>query len=137
MSVIRSKRGESSVQFLDTARNLFKFTKQQCVRLPKRYTFFGTQQTYACASQIMENVKMGNSIYPTNEHEVQMRRDYFLKALAEINVLLEYIYDIKESFPISDTVMLEWLKMATEEIRLIKGVLSKDKDRYTKAKLIT
>ena len=66
-----------------------------------------------------------------------MRRDYFLKALAEINVLLEYIYDIKDSFPISDTVMLEWLKMATEEIRLIKGVLSKDKDRYTKAKLIT
>lgn len=136
MSVIKSKRGESSVQFLDTARSLHIFTKQQCVKLPKRYTFFGIQQTYASSAKIMENVKRGNSTYPSNEHEAQIRRDYFMAALAELYVLLEYVNEIKFEFPVKDTIMLEWLGMITDEIRLLKGVLTRDKDRYKRAGFI-
>ena len=133
MSVIKSKRQESTVQFLDTARKIYYFTKQQCVKLPKRYTFFGLQQTYASASKMLENVKRGNSTYPTNEHEIQIRRDYFMAALAELFVLSEYINDIRDTFPISDNTMIEWSNMLVEETRLIKGVLERDKQRYKKA----
>lgn len=133
MSVIKSKRQESTVQFLDTARKIYYFTKQQCIKLPKRYTFFGLQQTYASASKMLENVKRGNSTYPTNEHEIQIRRDYFMAALAELFVLSEYINDIRDTFPISDNTMIEWSNMLVEETRLIKGVLERDKQRYKKA----
>ena len=43
MSVVKTRRGESSAQFLDTARELEIFTLQQCLKFPKRMTFFLAQ----------------------------------------------------------------------------------------------
>lgn len=133
MSVIKSKRTESTMQFLETARELARFTKQQCINFPKRYTFFGGQRTYDCAYKMLENVKKGNSTFPRNTHEVQVRRDYFMAALAELNALCEYIDDARSTFPIKDTIMLQWLTMVTDEMRLIKAIMQKDKERYDKA----
>lgn len=84
MSVIRSARSVSNVQFLYTARAIQLYTIQKCVGFPKRYTFYVSQPLAAIATRIYENVKCGNSIYPTNQHEVQLRRDYFLRAGAEL-----------------------------------------------------
>ena len=130
MSVIKSKRGESQVQFLQTARDLFKFTQEQCVKLPKRYTFFGKMQTFDCASRMMANVKRGNSIYPRNNHEVQMRRDYFLTALSELQVLAEHIDNLRGLFNIKDTIMVKWMELLTDEIKLLKALVKKDNERF-------
>lgn len=132
MSVLKSNRGQSKMQFLETARELTEFTKTQCVKLPKRYTFFGVQRTWECADNIFANIKRGNSIYPTNPHEAQMRRDYFLIALADLHVLAAYIDDIKRRFPIKDTVIGLWVEMVTTEQKLLKSILEKDKERYSK-----
>ena len=133
MSVIKSKRGESQVQFLQTARDLLRYTKTQCLKFPKRYTFFGNQQMCNCAYRMVENVKKGNSTYPRNNHEVQIRRDYFTEALAELQVLSEYIDDAKHTFAIKDTIMVEWLRLLTSEIKLIKALLKKDAERFKDA----
>ncbi len=133
MSVIKSKRGESQVQFLQTARDLLRFTQEQVVKLPKRYTFFGKQQTFDCANRMMTNVKKGNSIFPRNKHEVQLRRDYFLNALAELQMLSEHIDDLKMLFNIKDTVIIEWLRLLTDEIKLLKALTKKDADRFKDA----
>lgn len=46
MSVLKSKRAESSIKFLDTAYDLELHTIKCCMKLPKRYTFFiGTELT--------------------------------------------------------------------------------------------
>ena len=39
MSVIKSKRKLSSVEFINTAMDLEIFTIKQCLKFPKRYTF--------------------------------------------------------------------------------------------------
>ena len=77
MSVIRSARSVSEVQFLHTARELQIYTVQKCVGFPKRYTFYVSQPLAAVATRIYEDVKRGNSIYPANQHEVQLRRGLF------------------------------------------------------------
>ena len=44
MAVLKSNRNESQLQFLDTARELGIFTLRNCVKFPKRYTFFITTE---------------------------------------------------------------------------------------------
>ena len=83
MAVIKSNRTESEMEFIHTARQLQIHTIQKCVNFPKRYTFYVGQPMAECATRIHEYVKCANSIYPLNQHEVQMRRDYLLRANAD------------------------------------------------------
>ena len=130
MSVIKSKRKPSDMAFLYNARQLQIHTIKKCVNFPKRYTFYISQQIANCATRIHENVKLGNSIFPTNQHEVQMRRDYFLQANAELYNLVSQIEVANELFGLEADSMIYWMDMIEEEIRLVKAVIKKDRERY-------
>lgn len=52
MSVLKSKRGESAVQFLDTARELEIYTIKQCARFPKRFMFLITKEIVDLATRV-------------------------------------------------------------------------------------
>ena len=43
MSVLKSRRGESAMQFLETARELEVYTIRQCARFSKRFMFLITK----------------------------------------------------------------------------------------------
>lgn len=75
MSVVKSEQGESRVQFLETARNLYKAVMAICVKLPKRYTFYIGRSVYEAARDGYRHVKAANIIYPTNRHEAQRRTE--------------------------------------------------------------
>lgn len=130
ISVIKSKRNESNLQFVDTAFKLYTFTIQQCVKFPKRYTFYVSQEISNTATKILVEVKRGNSIYPTNEHEVQMRRDCFLNAYADAQSLISQINAATELFQISGTVLTGWMELIQSELNLLRGIMKKDKARY-------
>lgn len=130
MSVIKSKRNESEMEFVHTARQLQIHTIQKCVGFPKRYTFYISQPIANCATRIHEYVKCANSIYPTNQHEVQMRRDYMLRANAELNSLISQIEVANELFGIEAEKMKFWMDIVEQEIRLVKGAMKKDRERY-------
>ena len=49
MSVYKALRGDSSVQFVETARKLAVHTRKCCLKMPKRYTFYGAQELSALA----------------------------------------------------------------------------------------
>lgn len=118
------------MEFVYTARQLQIHTIQKCVGFPKRYTFYVSQPIAACATRIHEYVKCANSIYPTNQHEVQMRRDYLLKANAELNNLVSQVEIARELFEIDGDKMRFWMDIVDKEIRLVKGTLKKDRERY-------
>ena len=130
MSVIRSARSVSEVQFLHTARELQIYTVQKCVGFPKRYTFYVSQPLAAAATRIYEDVKCGNSIYPANQHEVQLRRDYFLQALAELQNLISQVEVAYELFRFDANIMEHWMELVDTEMKLIKALLKSDKSRY-------
>lgn len=130
MSVIKSKRSESEMEFVHTARQLQIHSIQKAVGFPKRYTFYVSQPIANCATRIHEYVKCANSIYPLNQHEVQMRRDYLLRANAELNSLVAQIEVAAEMFGIEPDKMKYWMDIVEKEIRLVKGTMKKDRERY-------
>ncbi|MBR0411528.1 MAG: hypothetical protein IJI25_11120 [Eubacterium sp.] len=130
MSVIRSQRAESEMEFIHTARQLQIYTIQKCVGFPKRYTFYIAQPIANSATRVHQYTKMANSIYPTNAHEVQLRRDYLLRANAELNSLISQIEVAHELFGLEPNVIKFWMDLVEKELRLVKGTLKKDKARY-------
>ena len=60
MSVIKSKREESVVEFVNTARELNIFSIRQCTKFPKRYTFYSIQKIADLADSIYESVVKAN-----------------------------------------------------------------------------
>jgi len=130
MSVVRSKRSDSDMEFVHTARELQIYTIQKCVHFPKRYTFYISQPISQTATHIHQCVKMANSIYPLNANEVQMRRDLLLRANAELNSLVSQIEVAHELFGLEHNVMKFWMDIVDREIRLVKGTLKKDRERY-------
>ena len=131
MSVIRSKQNESELEFLRTARNLQIYTVQKCVNtIPKRYTFYVGTGLAESAASIYQNAKRGNSIYPLNQHEVQIRRDYFLRAYAELQSLVSQIEVAYELLHFDEKVLHEWAALINSEMKLIRAVIKKDRQRY-------
>ena len=130
MSVIRSRRSESEIEFLHTARELQIYTIKKCTSFPKRYTFYISQPIAGAATRIHEYVKMANSVYPTNAHEAQIRRDYLLRANAELNSLVSQIEVAHELFGLEPNVMNYWMDIVEKEIRLVKAVMKKERERY-------
>ena len=92
MAVLKSNRNESQLQFLDTARDLEIFTLRNCVKFPKRYTFFITTEIVRLSQSVYNNVKAANSIFPSGELEVQLRRDYLTKANCDLQCLISVSY---------------------------------------------
>ena len=130
MSVPSGKRGESEMEFIHTARELQIHTIRKCVGFPKRYTFYIGQPIAESATRVYKCVMMANSIYPTNAHEAQIRRDYLLEAGAELRSLVSQIEVATELFGIEERSMRFWMDLVDKEIRLVKAVLKKDKERY-------
>lgn len=132
MSVPKYKRNESSMEFVDNALKLHIHTVKQCTSLPKRYTFYGLQNIANLSFQILSSVKIANSIFPTNEHEFQMRRDRLLEAYGYTQALISQVNALQEIFTIQTQVVMSWMELIQIELRCLKGVIKADKRNYKK-----
>ena len=130
-SVLKGDRNQSQMDFLAVARDLQKHTITKCVNFPKRYTFYVSEPLAKLATEIYQQVKRGNSIYPTNQHEAQMRRDCFLMAKAMLYDFVSQLEVAKEVIAEFDSEALKyWMQIVKREIGLIDGVLKNDRKRY-------
>ena len=126
-----SQRKESTLDFLKYARDLQAYTIRKCVNaVPKRYTFYIGTHLSDSATRVYEYLKKGNSIYPLNKHEAQLRRDYMLKAYAELNSLVSQVELANEIIEFEDAVMDQWSEKIYHEMTLVKKVISADRERY-------
>lgn len=137
MSVYKSKRGESAMQFVETARQLEAHTFSCCMKAPKRYSFLLTTRIMELASEVHERVRAANNIWPTNQHEAQLRRDELLRAniaLQNLNPKLQLLYDSilqnPEGYDWIHNAMQRWGELINEEAKLIAAVKKNDRQRY-------
>ena len=130
MSVPKPQRSVSEMEFIRNARELQIFTIRKCKKFPTRFTFYVSIPLANSSMRIYEYVKRGNSINPANQHEVQMRRDCFLKANAELYSIISQIEVAEELFGLNKDVMREWTSLVDREIALVKGAMDSDKRRY-------
>lgn len=137
MSVLKSKRDESVVQFLDTARELEIYTIRQCAKFPKRFMFLITKDIVELSRKVYNNVKAANSVYPTNAAEVQVRKNYIIAAncalqclISQLDIAREFIRSTDDNKPIRSTVWQTWIDLVTTEVKLLAALKNKDKERY-------
>lgn len=134
MSVPRGQRKESGMEFLKNARDIEEIFIDLRIKKPKRYSFF-FDKLLGYSFNILSEVKSGNSIYPENKLEAGMRQRHFKEALASCQVLvsqIEVIHHKLKDDGISIGQVQQVAEKLNDEIRLIKGVIKKDKDRYKK-----
>ena len=137
MSVYKSKRGESAAQFVETARQLEAYTLTQCLKIPKRYTFFLSTEIMRLASDVYNNVKSANSIFPGNKHDAQMRRDKLTEAnnalqclAGKLGLLGDVLRKNPSQFKGLDRALETWGNFIADEAKLISGVKKSDKQRF-------
>ena len=137
MSVYKSKRGESSIQFIEVARKIECHTLEQCLKVPKRYTFLLTTRVMSLASDVYDHVVSANSIYPTNQHEAQTLRDHLIAANAalqsldrQLGLLAGVLRKNPENFKGFETAFMTWGELINEEAKLISGIRRSDRARY-------
>ena len=130
MSVLKKERKTSSAQFLENALQIQIKTLRASTKFPKRYTYLLTSHLTDAAAHGHGQVKKGNSIFPLNQQEAQLRRECFLKAYAEYQNLLSQLFVAKEMFEISDGTMLELVGLIDDELKLLKAVMKSDRERY-------
>ena len=96
MAVLKSKRSESKMEFVEVARKLEAKVLSLCIRSPKRLTFFLTSEVMRLASAVHNEVRSANNTYPRNRHEAQLRRDHLTEgnnALMNLIPKLALLYD--------------------------------------------
>lgn len=132
MSVLKSKRSESVIQFLDTARELEIYTLRYALKFPKRYTFFITNEIVRLAQSVYNETKSANSIYPTNAEEAQLRKNCFIRANCSLQCLISQLDIAKDLFcgDVDDKVWIKWIDLITTESKLIAAVKKSDSERF-------
>ena len=129
MSVPKFMRGESNVQFIETARRLELHAFSVVTKAPKRYGPYLLYPIMHLCSTVHDEVRAANNIYPTNKHEAQMRRDCLTRAniaLQNLSPKLALLYDAilqnPEKYPWIDHAIQEFGEYIVDEAKLISSV---------------
>mgnify|MGYP004521782485 CR=1 FL=1 len=133
--VLASKRKESKVEFIETARKLEIMTITKVKHFPRRYSNFRKRlEDYSI--NIYNNCKLANSVFIKTEKDIEKREKYFLKALDNLYILSSQLDIVKELNLCGKTFTVyswkSWFYYILQEIKLIKAVLDSDKQRIEK-----
>jgi hypothetical protein len=152
MSVPSSLRNLSKVQFVYTAKELKLYTIRKCKSFIKSYTYYTNIPCVENVNEIFNCVIKANNIYPRNQHEAQIRRDYLVEARGRLYILVTQVDDMYNLFQFRtkkdeerekrgerpqnkkspEDILEEWMGLIDKEFKLIQGVLDSDLSRSKK-----
>ena len=140
MSVPPGNRGESSMQFVESARKIEYRAMQVCRRWPKSWFHLITKRTVNLASEVYEHAQKANSYYPIMTEKEREDRilelDRALAALYPFSQKIELAYSL---FPLcgekdktseqeladkSNRLLEEFMNLCLDEEKAIEGNLS-------------
>jgi len=143
MSVYKSFRKESTMEFLKTSQQLCVYTIKQLKKFPKSYRFNLLNDIHRLGIEIYECELRGNSIYMhknMTEKDYLQRREYFVRAKSAIfamSGLLTITFDLvlQGNNFLGDSkhaskVFQEWARLLNRSYYLIKGVIESDTKRW-------
>ena len=118
------------MEFLHTAMDIEIYTRRKCKRFPKTERFTTAAKLIGLAGEARGYLSRGNEIYPTNQHEAQMRRDCFIRAKSVYADFVQTVEVCCRVDGINMDILPEWMGMIDKEITLIRGVMDADRKRY-------
>jgi hypothetical protein len=145
MSVLKNKRGLSKLEFYHNARKLRQNITNLLLRdfgvkdkVRKIKTESGEEATIIegypdwliekfrdsiiqILRNLMMNITAGNTVYPTNESELQLRRQYQTAAIVNCEQLLQEMHYCEDVLPIHVSKFLPYVEAIEFEVKLLKG----------------
>lgn len=79
------------------------------------------EQVLQQLDELINNITDANTIYPINDHELEMRRDYQTKAIGNCEKLLQVMQRIMVALPVNANKLLPFVDHIEKEIALLKG----------------
>lgn len=144
-NVPKHKRKPSGYQVVDTGQEIYTAAVNLALKMPKRYTYLVLKDFVELAGKVADYTKAGNSVFPTNQHEAQIRRDYFIHAHASLQSLIsrtnrfleipESLQSVDEDGKVRRVTIGELnslLHLLLEEANVLRGAMEKDKERFRK-----
>ena len=126
MSVLKSKRAESRMEYVTNARTLMRYSMQKCLKLPKRYTFFIATDFVKTTQDIYKSTLDIEKHY--GEEYNAWRRDKCKTTISLCQYLNTQIDIIKEyALKLTDKQICYWLDIIEKEIKLLNGIIDKSK----------
>ena len=87
MSVLKSKRNESKVEFIKVAGEIFTRTVAFVSRMSARYGRLIASDTVHLASEVLAHAEKANAIYPSDDERRRLRTEHLLEARASLMAL--------------------------------------------------
>ena len=152
MSVLKTRRGMSKAEFVNTANKIYTETLWFLSRLSARYSRLLAKDTIHLAHEIIANAEMANTMSPVDQVRFELRQRYLLQAKASLGALdiqMSHIYELlmlnpEGAFDNKDKAgaikkldkMAESLGcLIDDEGKLLAGVLKSDKQSYNRKKI--
>lgn len=112
--------------------------------MPKRYTYLLLKDVIELSGKVMDNAKMANSVFPTNQHEAQIRRDYWIHArscLQALSTRIDRFLEVPTTLTYRDersgkikgvsmNELIEIVDLINSEINLLTEQLKSETERY-------
>jgi len=141
VSVLKNKRGLSKLEFYHNARKLRHditnlllrdFGVRDTVRKVKNevsvietYPDWLLEEFRRSIIQILRNLMMnitaGNTIYPVNHAELDLRRHYQTQAIINCEQLLQEMHYCEDVLPVAVSKFIPYVEAIEFEIQLLKG----------------
>jgi hypothetical protein len=143
VAVLKNKRGLSKLEFYHNARRMRKEITQLVLRdfgIHSRGAKFkeetGSQQPEGYYDELiaefssnirhllrdmMWNITAGNTIYPANDTEIQIRRNYQNTAIIKCEQLLQEILYCEDIMPVKFSKFQPYIERIEFQIKLLKG----------------
>ena len=102
MSVLKDKRTVSKADFINVAHQIFVETMAFLTRLSARYSRLLAEPTAKLAGEVLDEAEKANSIYPSDEQRIRLRKAHLLEARASLmalDVRLTLCYDVMSQNP--------------------------------------
>ena len=123
-SVLARNRSLSELEFYKNAcelRGVLTRFVMSDKNVPKKYRFVFAIPMTELLKDLMYNVTAANTIYPINEHEVQMRRDFQTMAIANCEQIFQMMEYMVDTLPIDVNKLKQAIELTMKETALLKS----------------
>lgn len=133
MSVLKNKRSQSSLEFYHTATviraELTRFVMSE-KNIPKRWRPVFTFPMVEKLHRLFDYITAANTIYPTNEHEAELRRDYQTRAIIIVEQIIQMLQYMITTLQIDIDKLQPVTELLLKESALLKGWRKSDSAKY-------
>lgn len=130
--VLKSQRNQSKTDFLEDINKAYvESIKRIETQIPKKYMVIKNEM-YKEISQAHYLIFEGNSIFPTNLHEAQIRIGKLVEAKAKLYAFLRSITALKEITDISASSAAYWSDLIKTSIDSLGRIIKANRRDYKK-----